>query len=107
MFSSHHAWSVGIDPVLALKLDAGNATIRVRRLSADFVPEARDLAIESFPFDKTSREGGRPVLVFRPTGVEVVDGAAYLAEISAVDLKTRKPTVFLRWVTGFFGGDPK
>ena len=101
MCSSHHAWSVGIEPVTALQLDVAGATIRVRRLSDDFVPADEELPIERFPFDKDSRKGGRPALIFRPVGVEVVEGAAYLAELSAVDPKTHRPTVFLRWVAGF------
>jgi hypothetical protein len=106
MFSSHHAWSVGIDPVAAQRIDAANITARVRRLSADFVPSDEDLPIELMPFDKSSRKGGRPTLIFRPTGIEVSDGAAYLAEISAVDPKTRKPVVLLRWVAGFYDEKP-
>ena len=50
--------------------------------------------------------GGATRFGGRPKGLEVVDGAAYLVEISAVDAKSRKSTVFLRWVAGFDGDNP-
>jgi hypothetical protein len=106
MFSSHHAWSVAVDPVLSLRLDLAHASVRLRRLSADYVPSDDEMSIEMMPFDKEHRYGGRSVLIFRPKGLEVADGAAYLAEVSAIDSKTHKMTVFLRWVAGFDGSVP-
>ncbi len=102
MFSSHHAFSVHVDSVAA-RLGLVSAKVRVRRLSSDFVPAADDLPIEMMPYNPDGRIGGRPVLIFRPKGIEVADGVAYLVELSVLDAKSRKPVVFLRWVAGFLG----
>lgn len=104
LFSAHHAWSVAIDPVAALRLDVANAKIRVTRLSNDFVPADADLEIERVSFLPDGAIGGRPVLIFRPKAIDVSVGAAYLAELTSVDPKSHKPTVFLRWVVGFSTG---
>jgi hypothetical protein len=102
MFGAHYAWSVSMDPALEAKASIENAWIRVRRLSADFVPEGEDLPIEARRFHR-EHIGGRSALIFRPKGLALADGAAYVAELSLTDAKTHKPTVVLRWVTAFVG----
>ena len=105
MFSGRHAWSVGVAPGMVSRVAAAHSRVRVRRLSADFVPAEQDLELELSKWD-SEEIGGRPALIFRPKGVEVADGAAYLVEIESVDPKTRRTTPYLRWVTAFFETPP-
>jgi hypothetical protein len=100
MMTSHHAWHASPDELVAEGL--GTLRPRVRRLSADFVPQDGDLELEAVAWDPEAI-GGRPASIFRPKGVEVVDGAAYVAELWTTDRKSRKPVLFHRWVFAFFG----
>ncbi len=102
MFSGHHAWSVAVDPIAALRIDTTHLTARVTRLSPDFVPVEETLPIEMSVYETTAL-AGRHAFIFRPKGLEVADGAAYLAEVLAPDPKSHKPTVLVRWITGFVG----
>jgi hypothetical protein len=102
MFSGHHAWSVAVDPIAALRIDTTHLTARVTRLSPDFVPVEETLPIEMSVYETTAL-AGRHAFIFRPKGLEVVDGAAYLAEVLAPDPKSHKATVLVRWITGFVG----
>ncbi len=102
MFSSHHAFSVAVDPVAALRIDAAHLSARVTRLSADFVPAEEPLPIERSVWETTAL-AGRSAFLFRPRGLEVADGAAYLTEVLAPDPKTHKPTALVRWITAFAG----
>jgi len=102
MFGSQHAWSVTVDPAASQRFGMAGARARVRRLSEDFVPDESELSVEMIGTRVDTRYGGRCVWIFRPAKVDVTDGAAYLAEVSVVDPKSKKSTTVLRWITAFF-----
>jgi hypothetical protein len=85
MFSARHAWSIQL--VRGSAPPAERLQVRIRALDADWLP-----AGEPLPLDYCSvapaNFGGYPCLIFRPVGLEVAPGRAFLAEVSTDSGKT-------------------
>jgi hypothetical protein len=85
MFSARHAWSIQLVRGGAPPQD--RLQVRIRALDADFLPSGEPLPLDHCSVAPASF-GGYACLIFRPVGIEVAPGRAYLAEVSLDSGKT-------------------